>query len=333
MSLVAITWAISCDVPDSTTKLTLLMLADKAGDDDRAWPKVSTLMGEVQASRSTIMRSLKWLEAEGLITREQGFERSKFGGMRKTNSVYQLMIPDKISRARVRDHHPQEVRPLRGVVGWDESRVTGDTTDDRCVTGDTSVVSWVTQRTREEPSPRNPSPPNPPLPASAATPGQDGQGREDSDESTTADPVDPPTREPRPLPDDGGGADWDLVRQCLPEPMQVLDDVGAARLTPTLTALTAGGWSARQVRNHLQAQPLPEHVHSMAGLVCARLRRLTATHPPTSHDATPPPPTITAAEARRRAWLDDLQAQAKHRQQLAQARALIRAARISQDVS
>lgn len=103
-------------------------------------------MGGVQASRSTIMRSLKWLETEGLITREQGFERSEFGGMRKTNSVYQLMIPDKISRARVRDHHPQEVRPLRGVVAWDESRVTGDTTEapedevpsqSQCVTGDT----------------------------------------------------------------------------------------------------------------------------------------------------------------------------------------------------
>lgn len=309
-------------------------------------------MGGVQASRSTIMRSLKWLETEGLITREQGFERSEFGGMRKTNSVYQLMIPDKISRARVRDHHPQEVRPLRGVVAWDESRVTGDTTEapedevpsqsqcvtgdtinDRCVMGDTSVVSWVTQRTKEEPSPRNPSPPTPPLPASAATPGQDGQGRDDSDESTTADPVDPPTREPRALPDDDGGADWDLVRQCLPEPMQVLDDVGAARLTPTLTALTAGGWSPRQVRDHLQAQLLPEHVHSMAGLVCARLRRLPAAHPPTSDDATPTPPMITDAdrdaEARRRAWLDDPQAQAKHRQQLAQARALIR----GQDVS
>lgn len=196
-----------------------------------------------------------------------------------------------------------------------------------------TVVSWVTQRTKEEPSPRNPSPPTPPLPASAATPGQDGQGRDDSDESTTADPVDPPTRDPRALPDDDGGADWDLVRQCLPEPMQVLDDVGAARLTPTLTALTAGGWSPRQVRDHLQAQPLPEHVHSMAGLVCARLRRLPATHPPTSHDATPTPPMITDAdrdaEARRRAWLDDPQAQAKHRQQLAQARALIR----GQDVS
>ncbi|WCC79090.1 hypothetical protein O6R08_05815 [Cutibacterium equinum] len=136
---------------------------------------------------------------------------------------------------------------------------------------------------------------------------------------------------------DAGVADWDLVRECLPEPMQVLDDVGAARLTPILAALTAGGWSPRQVRNHLQAQPLPEYVHSMAGLVCARLRRLPVTHPPTSHDATPTPAVMTDAdrevEARRRAWLDDPQAQARHRRQIAEARAVIRAARVSQDVS
>ncbi len=130
---------------------------------------------------------------------------------------------------------------------------------------------------------------------------------------------------------------WRLVRACLPEAMQVLDEAGAARVAPLLEALVAGGWRPRQVRDTLAANELPPRVHSMAGLVCSRLRGLPLEHPPVADPATgrptPTPPTLTAAERRARdafaaaqSWRHDEQAAMRHRELLAAAKASLRTA-------
>ncbi len=199
-----------------------------------------------------------------------------------------------------------------------------------CVTGVTGGVTPVTlpptPPNKEEPL-LEPSPPYPPLSASpvsasAATPEPDGTGQAESGDEAEAEPRE--ASEPGP---EVSGPDWGLVRACVPESMQCLDEVGAGRLTPVLAGLMAGGWSPRQVREHLEALPLPDHVHSMSGLVCARLGRLPAGHPPVAHDATPVPPVVTDAERAALVWRHDPDAVARHRVMLAQARAAMRAAR------
>lgn len=59
---------------DTTAKLVLIVLADYANDEGMAWPSVDTLTREVEVGSRTIQRSLRKLEALGLIRKgDQSF--------------------------------------------------------------------------------------------------------------------------------------------------------------------------------------------------------------------------------------------------------------------
>ncbi|MFV9633941.1 helix-turn-helix domain-containing protein [Mycobacterium neumannii] len=71
-------------------RLVLILLANKADENFSCYPSVRTLMAEASAGRSTVLRALKALEAEGLITRVAQYHES--GAQR--SSRYFLNHPD-----------------------------------------------------------------------------------------------------------------------------------------------------------------------------------------------------------------------------------------------
>lgn len=75
MSNDAMVWAWKSPIEDSTAVFVLVVLADHAGDcageDWTCFPSVDRIMQRTRKSRSAVERALKWLEAEGYISRER----------------------------------------------------------------------------------------------------------------------------------------------------------------------------------------------------------------------------------------------------------------------
>ena len=90
MSWKAVDWATDADVGSPTLKLILILLANKADERFSCFPSIRTLMAESGAGRSTVLRALKTLEADGLVTRRAQFHDS--GAQR--SSRYFLNHPD-----------------------------------------------------------------------------------------------------------------------------------------------------------------------------------------------------------------------------------------------
>ncbi|MFH5227529.1 helix-turn-helix domain-containing protein [Antrihabitans spumae] len=90
MSWKAVDWATDADVGSPTLKLILILLANKADERFSCFPSIRTLMSESGAGRSTVLRALKTLEADGLVTRRAQFHDS--GAQR--SSRYFLNHPD-----------------------------------------------------------------------------------------------------------------------------------------------------------------------------------------------------------------------------------------------
>ena len=335
MSIWAVNWAFHTEVAPPVHKLVLVALANFADDEDLAWPHVETLAGMASVSTRTVQRALKTLEEAGLIERSMGLAAGARGGLRRTNSVYRLNVPDDLSRRRgvrtarpgvVRefssfargdisgpagsvDEGPSQVRCDMGVttvpsVNECPSQVrcdTGVVTVDRCDTGDanrcdtgdanrcdTGDVS-IGEPSLVEPSDLTPLPPT----SSSAVVSADGSGGvgsgPGSDVEDSRGGVGLPAAGSAPAggravsPNADGGvvpvgrdvaADWALVRRVLPEPMQVLDDDGVATVVPLLRERLAAGWTAAELRDCLAANPVPDRVRRMAGLVAHRLGKL-----------------------------------------------------------
>ena len=308
MSIWAVNWAFHTEVAPPVHKLVLVALANFADDEDLAWPHVETLAGMASVSTRTVQRALKTLEEAGLIERSMGLAAGARGGLRRTNSVYRLNVPDDLSRRRgvrtarpgvVRefssfargdisgpagsvDEGPSQVRCDMGVttvpsVNECPSQVrcdTGVVTVDRCDTGDanrcdTGDVSIGEPSVVEPPS-------QAPLPPTASPGAGPGVGLAGLGGEVVA--------------DDGGGSpppsgtveDWDLVRWCLPQPMQALDGPGVAVVVPLLRERLEAGWRPEGLREVLAADPLPDRVRHLAGLVAHRLGRVPV-------DEAPPP--------------------------------------------
>lgn len=62
-------WAIKQKVGNTTAKFVLLMVANYADEQGRAWPSQERLAEGIEASRHTVMRALDFLEQEGFLTR------------------------------------------------------------------------------------------------------------------------------------------------------------------------------------------------------------------------------------------------------------------------
>lgn len=77
MSIKAVSWAFEQKLSDPLAKLVLLAVADHHNDSTGiSFPSIDRLMGFTEASRSTIIRKLKKLEAEGFMTRQKRYNNT-----------------------------------------------------------------------------------------------------------------------------------------------------------------------------------------------------------------------------------------------------------------
>lgn len=277
MSIWAVNWAFQLDVPNQTHKLVLLSLANFADDEDEAWPHVETLAKMASVSVRSVFRALAALEAAGLISRTMGLRENAGGGLRKSNSLYRLHVPDEVSRRAGRgEGRPKLLREAPSGSQHDTGAMlaavadktpsgsqcdTGVTLADQHDTGDTTNMTPVSGLYKENPSHIEPPTPLPPTPPSPVVPvpadgsgGVGSEARSDSERDVAA--------------------DWALVRRVLPESMQVLDDDGVAVVVPLLRERLAAGWTAADLRDRLAANPVPDRVRHLAGLVAHRLGKL-----------------------------------------------------------
>ena len=309
MSNFAITWAFETQLENPTHKLVLADFADSAGE---SFPSVEMLAWRACTSPRTVRRALQALEEEGLLERVMGLTNAPGGGQIRTNSVFRLKLPERVAQAPAQVRRPSAVREtpsqarevtrdLTVIAGAAHKalvierpsqarEVTGDLTADREVTGDHTVRTPVTipptPPYKEEPPVGNP--PNPPAPHAADGAGS-GSGQVGQDEETSfdeafgraADAAAPPpehgpawswdgTQDTEPAVD----ADWALMRDCLPEPMQALDGPTVTRVAALLRERIDAGWTPDLLHATLAGNELPKHVHRLGGLVVTRLREI-----------------------------------------------------------
>ena len=171
---------------------------------------------------------------------------------------------------------PSEGRGDTGVTtvvadGESPSGTRGDvgvTTVDRGDTGDATVVTPVSPLYQEEPSVLTTSTPLPPAVDLGDDVAAEGVGL-----GLVGDSVDDD------LPVGGRGvevvrADWGLCRRVLPESMQALDDPGVELVAGLLRERIEAGWPMSDLRAALAANPMPDQVRHLAGLVAHRVRQI-----------------------------------------------------------
>lgn len=84
LSVQAITWALQLETGSPTHKLVLLALANYANQDGQCWHSQLTIAADTELSRASIVRSLDFLEKQGVIIRER---RSRADGVRTTDII------------------------------------------------------------------------------------------------------------------------------------------------------------------------------------------------------------------------------------------------------
>lgn len=92
MSWDALYWAAQQTAGGSTDKLILLMLANFADEGGCSFPSHKTLAKKAECGVSTVERSLKRLEARGLISIAPRFEDGVEGSKRQTSNIYELKM-------------------------------------------------------------------------------------------------------------------------------------------------------------------------------------------------------------------------------------------------
>lgn len=110
MSNEAINWAFRQKVP-STEKFVLVVLADYADEEGSCFPGQKRIAEKVGGSERTVRRSLKSLEARGLIRRER---RSRGDGSRSSD---RYVLPVNMPTGHF-DHWPESAPPT-GQIGGD----------------------------------------------------------------------------------------------------------------------------------------------------------------------------------------------------------------------
>jgi len=114
MSWKALDWATELDIDSATAKFILLLLANKADENYSCFPSVSTLMAESSAGRSTVLRALKKLEDDGLITRNPQFHDS--GARRATRYYLNHPLAPHLALTPRPDTTPAPSQPRTGGV-------------------------------------------------------------------------------------------------------------------------------------------------------------------------------------------------------------------------
>lgn len=103
MSVRWITWAWDQECSNAAEKLTLIALADHAGEDGRAFPGCARLAEKTGSGNRTVRRHLDNLETAGLLTRER---RRRADGTMGTYT-YQLVEDPAANLATGQDDHDQ----------------------------------------------------------------------------------------------------------------------------------------------------------------------------------------------------------------------------------
>jgi hypothetical protein len=70
MSFQAMCSVIKRDIPNSPAKFVLLMIANYADEDGKAWPSITTLARDTALCEKTVRKALKWLVEGGFLARE-----------------------------------------------------------------------------------------------------------------------------------------------------------------------------------------------------------------------------------------------------------------------
>ena len=90
MSWKALEWAIAIEASTPTERVVLMLLANRADESFTCYPSIRKLVAESCAARSTVMKTLRSLEDDGLIVRVAQHHES---GARRSNR-YLLNHPD-----------------------------------------------------------------------------------------------------------------------------------------------------------------------------------------------------------------------------------------------
>jgi hypothetical protein len=97
-------------------------------------------------------------------------------------------------------------------------------------------------------------------------------------------------------------ADWVLMRECLPEPMQALDGPTVARVARLLRERLDAGWTAELIHNTLAGNELPKTIHRLGGLVVNRLRTIPVEGAPRRKSVPAPKPPVPVLDEGPRFW-------------------------------
>jgi len=93
MSFKAMTWAASVKTPTSTQKLILLLLADRAGDDNTCFPSLKRISNDACVSRRCVIENIKKLASNGFIAVEKRtIEAEETGTIYNKSNLYLLNV-------------------------------------------------------------------------------------------------------------------------------------------------------------------------------------------------------------------------------------------------
>lgn len=299
MSGEAMAWAKRCSGAGSVAQLVLMLMADWADHEDKAWPGIKTLAGMTGRSERTIIRAIKRLEEEGLIEKSARSAwcsmdspacRAKGPHKHRTSNVYRLNV-GQVARSQ------QQVSPGTGTANSDKMSLMEKTaessgssiSDKTSPVGSNSDKTGIPLVTQVSPVCNSDTPESYPPDLTGPDLYLTGARRQWSGPLRSG-----PVRAERTGETSGGGLaagaagpgagaagrpgrevsaeDLELVGRCLPEPMRALDPAGLAMVAGLLRERLGAGWSPAQVRRVMD-QRLPERVGRLSSLVATRLER------------------------------------------------------------
>nr|VEG55324.1 Uncharacterised protein [Actinomyces israelii] len=301
MSGEAMAWAKRCSGAGSVAQLVLMLMADWADHEDKAWPGIKTLAGMTGRSERTIIRAIKRLEEEGLIEKsarsawcslDSPVCRAKGPHKHRTSNIYRLNV-GQVARSQ------QQVPPVSGAANSDKVSLMEEIAESRgsSISDKTSPVGSISDKTGSplvtpvspvcnSDTPESYSPDQTRPDQSCTSPAEHGvdEGRLGSVRSGQIDEacvggLAAGAAGPGAGAVAGAGGlggrgvsaeDLVLVGRCLPESMVVMDPPGLALVVGLLRERLGAGWSPSQIRQAVSGR-LPKPVERMSSLVASRL--------------------------------------------------------------
>ncbi|MCG4618472.1 helix-turn-helix domain-containing protein [Varibaculum cambriense] len=318
MSIRAFTWAF-----DEVTgvnrgeKLVLLALAEFANDDDITWRARHEIARRALCSDRSLSDYLASLEAKGFIEREARYRwcDSVEGACEgRPSHKHRCGTTYRVRRDR---KSPVNIPPLStpaNSAGVAKKSVCAGSATDANFAGVAPQPQNSGVHTSKLLQPydsynRQLINSNPPTPQASPVRVQAGLVGNEC-ENTSArlqQSCDAGSMHPRP-----SEPDWDVIRDCLPEPMRGLSTSAAIIATCLLRERLDHGWSSQALQRFIGQDPLPDMVKNLSGLVCWRIEN-TPVCPPgqltTKPQVVPPleeeerdAEPLTVATAREVAW-------------------------------